>query len=222
MAVYLRFGGQWFEAEPQGEGFNINAEMLGELRISCYQRPWLFESLHPLGDFLLGKSRNDYSQFGEDGLIEAALERFGAVNRWCFEVGAGDGETLSNTKRLRNLGWQAVLIEAEESRCREGIVHCRIGPDDLDRILTEQGAPSDLDFGCIDVDGQDWHIFYGLLKHRPRLLMVEYCLQDNGIPSLGGEGQAGLTAMLALGREKRYVPLARTNVNILYAAKGLA
>ena len=50
---------------------------------------------------LQGKGINITSQFGEDGFISAALKHIGITNRWCFEVGAGDGKWLSNTWSLR-------------------------------------------------------------------------------------------------------------------------
>lgn len=190
----------------------------------------LLEILDPRGEFLRGRGANITSQFGEDGLIAAALERIGARNRWCFEVGAADGVELSNTKALRDAGWSALLIEADEALYEKLVfeaipdrVRCmqfRIGPYSLDRLLDAVGAPADLDFGIIDIDGQDYYAFAGLAWHRPRILLVEYNQQDAEIPPIdGSSGQAGLTAILALGRSKRYVPLARTNVNVLFLAE---
>jgi hypothetical protein len=190
----------------------------------------LFEVLDPRGAFLEGQAANVTSQFGEDGLIVALFERIGVKNEWCFEVGAGDGVTLSNTKVLRDAGWNAVLIEADAGLFRKLLdhqtpwqtlcVHERIGPDSLDRILDlVYGMPHNLDFGVIDIDGQDYHIFAGLTQYRPRALLVEYNQQDAPIPAVGGEGQAGLSAILELGRSRGYVPLARTNVNVLFCAQ---
>ncbi len=60
------------------------------------------------------KYKNVYSQFGEDGIIEAIFEKIGVANKWCFECGATDGVFMSNTRRLVEQGWQAVLVEADE------------------------------------------------------------------------------------------------------------
>lgn len=186
--------------------------------------------------WLEGRASNTYSQFGEDGLIEACLERFGASNKWCFEVGAHDGRYFSNTLRLRNQDWNAVLIESdaglhEKCRCRfesdrVRCVHERIGPESLDRIFAEQGAPTDLDYGVIDIDGQDYWVLEGLKIFRPRLLLVEFWLtnakhKDSFIPPLGGVGQAAFEPLKALGESKGYVALVKTHVNILFCHKGL-
>lgn len=188
----------------------------------------------PAGEFLAGKGANSTSQFGEDGLIEACLERFGAKNKWCFEVGASDGLLLSNTHRLRCDGWNAVLIEADErafgklceqqtdkTRC----VHERIGQDSLDRILRVYGAPKDLDLGVIDIDGQDWWAWRGMQEFAPRLMLVEFDYGSDDapeyVPELNGDGQASFEAIRQLGIEKGYTPLAKTVVNLLFVKSEL-
>ena len=65
----------------------------------------------PAQAWLAGAAGNETSQFGEDGLIAACLKKFGEQYRTCFEVGAADGIYCSNTWRLREAGWSAVLIE---------------------------------------------------------------------------------------------------------------
>ncbi len=57
-----------------------------------------------------------YSQWGEEAIIKAILGRIGAENRWCCEIGAGDGIFLSNTKALIDAGWNAVFAEVDEEK----------------------------------------------------------------------------------------------------------
>jgi hypothetical protein len=184
--------------------------------------------------WLQGKQRNDTSQFGEDGLIEAVLDKIGITNRWCFEVGAADGLFYSNTKRLRDDGWHAVLIDANQEHV-EAIgrlgepntipVHESIGPDSLDRILADAGAPLELDFGVIDIDGQDWWAWNGMTSHRPRVMLVEYLYLNktftdpNFIPPQDGQGQAGRDAIIALGEAKGYIAVASTLCNLLFVER---
>lgn len=182
--------------------------------------------------WLDGLQRNDFSQFGEDGLIQAVLERIGETNRWCFEVGAADGEFYSNTKRLRQAGWRAVLIEADDahyaklaSKREPGTfaIQERIKRDSLDRILAMVNAPKDIDLGIIDIDGQDYWAWLGMEKYKPRVMLVEYMyLNDNFtdpwfVPPENGEGQAGLEAICELGHRKGYTPIASTYCNVLFA-----
>lgn len=191
--------------------------------------------LHPAWEWLQGQQRNDTSQFGEDGLIESVLSKIGERNRWCFEVGAADGLFYSNTKRLRDAGWKAVLIDEHGHNVeairglneKQTIPVCeRIGPDSLDRILANAGAPPDLDLGVIDIDGQDWWVWKGMSKHRPRLMLVEYMPTNDHftdpsfIPPQDGPGQAGRDAIVALGEAKGYVPIASTFCNVLFVEGG--
>lgn len=188
--------------------------------------------LSPLAGFLTGRGANYTSQFGEDGLIEACLEEYRAYNEWCFEVGAADGLFFSNTARLREKGWNTVLIEgdaekyAELQRLESDSVHTipkRIGPRSLDQILKQCGAPVNLDFGVIDIDGQDWWAWEGMREFRPRLMLVEFEYgseeKEPFIPDCDGIGQASYKAILELGGAKRYIPLAKTHCNILFIAE---
>lgn len=184
--------------------------------------------------FLSGRGANSTSQFGEDGLIQACLEKFDSVNQWCFEVGAHDGLFFSNTHRMRCEGWNAVLIEAdpdlytrlcEQKSERVQCVNETIGPESLDRILFESGAPSDLDVGVIDIDGQDYWVWDGMESYQPRLMLVEFEYgSDNAsfsVPAIGGPGQANYQAIKQLGIEKGYTPLAKTTVNLLFVKSEL-
>jgi len=178
----------------------------------------------------LNQGWNETSQFGEDGLIADALERYGIRNEWCFEVGAGDGKTLSNTWSLRRQGWKALLVESDAGRfhaMREvalarDICACRqIGPHDLDTLLDQTQAPCDLDLGVIDVDGQDFWIWAGLRRYLPRLMLVEFG-PDEFVPRLGATtGQADRELIEDMGKVKGYTVIAETQCNLLFVRNGL-
>ena len=200
----------------------------------------------------LGEDRyNRYSQFGEDSIIEKIFARIGAANKWCCECGAADGIFFSNSRKLIEEGWSAVLIEADEqqyTKLRElyyrkdaqGLVHqdypvtCyrrRVTPSNqgealtatFDQILSEQSAPLDLDLLVIDVDGQDYWLFNSLVKYHPRVVMVEYdpAADKDFIPPMGGAGQAGLNAIINLGIGKYYWPVAITSTNVIFVQQEL-
>ena len=173
-------------------------------------------------DWLKGKGRNDYSQFGEDGLVEAALHRLGESNRFCFELGASDGRFLSNTLRLRELGWSALLIESDDARYRKlellasdkvRTVHATATHENFNSLLA--GVPHNCDFGSIDIDGQDYWLF-DVMEIRPRVLVVEYSPYRKGdhTPARGAEdGQASLRPIVELGKAKGYKHVATTYCN---------
>src|SRR6266850_743731 len=130
---------------------------------------------------------NVYSQSGEDGIVARIFEIIGARSRLCVEFGAWDGFYLSNTANLWTNGWQGVLIEADPERFRElqrnvgahsvkavqGFVR-REGEDTLERILLREGVTDTPDLLCIDIDGDDYHVFASLTDLRPRVVICEY------------------------------------------------
>ena len=174
------------------------------------------------------RARNVYSQFGEDGLIQAAFERIGIKNRWCFEVGACDGDYISNTRSFREQDWYCLLVESSKQQfdklalLASARVHCvneHIGPDSLDRLLADCGAPTDMDFGCIDIDGQDYWVWDGMKNYAPRMMLVEFCKNDGDLIPLRGDNgrkQATLQPILHLGKSKGYTAIAKTYVNVLF------
>lgn len=175
-------------------------------------------------EWLFGKAWNKYTQFGEDGLIDAVFQRIGTTNRQCFEVGAADGLFFSNTLRLREEGWQAVLIEAEERQFQKLLASygdqstcIQEVAKDLDSILDGR-LDITPDLGVIDIDGQDYWLWHDMELFRPRVMLVEIATQgaDNAIPERGGEGQAGLTHIEALGASKGYQLVAETYCNALF------
>lgn len=187
--------------------------------------------LDPCARFLHGKQANVTSQNGEDGLLAAIFDAIGIRNHWCFEVGASDGVELSNTFALRQQCWRAVLIEADAAKFAKlqvfiggaVLVHERIGPDSLDRILRDADAPQDIDLGVIDIDGPDLEVWKGLKDFRPRVVCIEYNQKGDGM--LGppfNAWQAGWETVAKFARENGYVPMVRTLCNLICVDKGVA
>ena len=174
--------------------------------------------------WLTGKASNVYTQFGEDGLIEAVFDEIGTTNRHCFEIGAHDGVWYSNTLVLRELGWSAVLFEADPEHYAKldesfgAVSKCVLGKiTDLDAALFFTSIERTPDFGVIDIDGQDFWMWSDLYLYRPRVMLVEtHQERCEPVPERGGAGQAGLDAITALGGQKGYVLVASTYCNALF------
>lgn len=182
-------------------------------------------------EWLAERARNTYSQGGEDGVLQAIFAAIPPENRWCLECGAADGLFFSNTRRLIELGWKAVLVEADpaayarllaNNEAFAGKVACVLGKvgdeHNLDAVLGRYGAPVDIDLVVIDVDGQDYYLFNGLLRYRPRVVVVEFDFNADPdfIPTLGAPGQAGEQAILNLGAGKLYLAVYRSLTNIVF------
>lgn len=186
---------------------------------------------------------NRYSQFGEDGILNAVFNRLNGdwkkTKGYCVDVGAADGLMFSNVRQFIEAGWSALLIESDAERFAklaksaggqfgEGYVKCfnyRVEPSgehSLDSLLAMADAP-EIDLLSIDIDGQDYYIFNSLLNYHPRVVVCEYAgeVEPMFIPQLDGEGQAGWQAIVWVGAARGYIPIARTHSNLIFVRRNL-
>lgn len=168
------------------------------------------------------------SQHGEDGVLEEIFRRIGVKddNAWCVEFGAGDGgEYNTNTWRFINKkDWSAVLVEADPAYyqdlpknyqgnkrvfCFNKLVDFA-GPNSLDNILKQTPIPAAFDFLCIDIDGNDYHVWDSLHAYQPKVVMIEYngrIFSDMEFiqpKNMGIKWGSSLSAIVKLGKEKGY------------------
>lgn len=184
-----------------------------------------------------------YSQHGEEGVIDAVFREIGVESKTCVEFGAYELQKLSNVYSLWTNGWKALLMEGDRDRyaglLRDYAAHPQAGeqrvsianrfvaedgPDSLDSILSEYGFPADLDLVSIDVDGTDFHIWRGLRKFEPRVVVVEY---NPTIPphivivgsGRGNEIGCSALALAQLGQQKGYSLVACIGWNAFFVRK---
>jgi len=187
--------------------------------------------------YLSNFAKNVASQEGEDGIIEKIFEIIGTKNKWCVEFGAHNGHTNSNTWNLiNNAGWRSIQIEGDAPRFaqlkdryknNQSVITINTfvqfeGENSLDAILERSGAPVDLDFISIDIDGNDFHIWASLTKFRPRLVVIEF---NQSIPSdilfvqdknTAVNQGSSLRAFIELGKSKNYELVATTAGNAFF------
>ena len=181
---------------------------------------------NPNSEWLLQHKRTIVSQHGEEGVLEKIFEVIGTKNKWCVEFGAWDGVYLSNTYYfIKELGWSAVLIEADPERFEEltqnfagneGVFPIRTfigyepGKDTIDDALKTTDIPTDFDLISIDIDGNDYHIWESMAVYRPRVVIIEFnpsvpnnvvFIQDRDLNIAHG---CSLAALVELGRKKGY------------------
>lgn len=132
-------------------------------------------------------AKSIYSQSGEDGIIEAIFQHIPCTNTYC-EFGAGDGHFVSNTKRLRELGWTGVLIEgssdADKLKGLAGVTPIKafisLEPGEtLDELLATTNLPAEFDLMSVDIDGNDLWVWDSLKNYRPKCVVIEYNYKYN-------------------------------------------
>ena len=191
--------------------------------------------------WLLDHYRNDYSQAGEDGVLEKIFSILPSSTKpWCVEFGAWDGEHLSNTTSLiEKQQFAAVLLEPDPARfelltkrfrdrtdifCYQQFVGFD-GPNTLDALLARTTIPVEFDLLSIDIDGNDYHVWKAVQKYAPRVVIIEFnpTIPDEVSfvqpPSPAVQQGASIAALHALAREKGYEPICITTGNLICVRK---
>lgn len=184
-----------------------------------------------------------YSVCAEDGIIEEIFERVGMTNRVFVEMGVGHRGEQNNSLYLLLKGWSGLWIEGSPDiasgkaegpphlihyRHVDGVLdeHMRAGrlkirkeyvsAENAERFLDEADIPIEFDMLSIDIDGNDYWVWKALVRHRPRVVCMEYnsnygdtiaCAMRYD-PDWRWDGStifgASLAALEKLGREKGY------------------
>lgn len=146
---------------------------------------------------LLNKyKKNISSQFGEDGIIEFLIDSSkNPINKTCFECGASDGITFSNTYNLwTNLNFKGVLVEAAKDRfdllskafsnnpdliLLNEFLNAK-GENSIDNILLklDNRFHNELGVLSIDIDSFDYYILK-YLENKAQIICIEF---NNSIP----------------------------------------
>jgi hypothetical protein len=159
-----------------------------------------------------------YSQGGEDGVIARIFECIGSTNRFFVEFGAWDGRHLSNTANLRlHSGWTGLLLDGDGQRRDDSLVKpAFITADNVNQTLARYGVPESFDLLSLDIDGNEYWVWKGLDRYRPRAVVVEYNIffgrdvartieyRPDYVWDETTYHGASLAALRKLGREKGY------------------
>jgi hypothetical protein len=187
--------------------------------------------------WLLTHAGNVTSQFGEDGIISAALDLIPDRTSWCVEFGAWDGRMCSNTYSLTSSrDYRGVFIEGDPERFQDlqrtysGNKHVLLNTfvgfgenDCLDSLLSKYSEiPTDFDILSIDIDGNDYHVWNAVKRYRPKLVIVEYNPTAANSVHFVQRKDSGLTqgcsarSLVELGRTKGYELIAATTINLIF------
>ena len=194
--------------------------------------------------YFLRFAKNRTSQGGEDGILCKLFELIGTTSKpYCVDIGAWDGQHLSNTYNLiQELNWGGLLVEANSERyatlcnlyanrpdvtCIDCLVDID-GDNALTTILQNQNAPKDLDFISIDVDGADYHLWHTIgSTYKPRVMCIEFnptipnhvhYVQERDIAIQEG---SSLLALTELGRSFGYHLVVTTTFNAIFVRHDL-
>jgi hypothetical protein len=171
--------------------------------------------------FVKKYGKNEFSQNGEDGIIEEVIKRIGIVQGKCCEFGAHDGSFCSNTANLIiNHFWEGKLIEGEEMLFAE-LLNNQLLPEEVDCVnaFVTPANVNHLVPEChvlsIDVDGEDMVIWSALTK-KPAVVIIEINSSIHPVESHYSKDRgSSYITMVSLGLDKGYFLLCHTG-NLIF------
>ena len=125
------------------------------------------------------------SNFSEEDIIRDLLGKIPLKHRFCVDIGAGDGESMSNSFFLFRSGWEGLAAEWDGARFARlayryaeypgaRLSRSRITPDNVLEILASYEVPREFGFLSLDIDSYDYYVLEKILsRHRPALICTE-------------------------------------------------
>jgi hypothetical protein len=186
---------RWFE-RPLAVARTLKREVLlllrgrfvRDLMISDYLQKHLYENPKYQQPGKLNRFEHQvFSQYGEDGILEEIFRRIGCGPRYFVEFGVGDG-TENNTVALLFQGWRGLWLEGNPRSARAIRSHFPrvlsnsqllfsetfLTAENIAGHFEKAGVPQEFDLLSIDVDGNDYHLWWALREYRPRVVVIEY------------------------------------------------
>ena len=158
--------------------------------------------------FVKKYQRNDFSQFGENGIIDECLKRIKPELHTAVEFGAPDVYYCSNIYHLQERGWN--LFYYDPNPQHPAVNRATITPDNVND-LPKCSVLS------IDIDGNDYNV-WAAYKGKPDIVIIEInsSMHPEGPASVSDlKNGTDYTSMVALGISKGYVLLCHTG-NLIF------
>jgi len=131
-----------------------------------------------------------FSQNGEDGIIYYIFNKIGTKNRYFVEIGSGTGVECNTANLSLNNNWRGILIDGNKENIERGnifyktrfkkkplpvkLVHSFVTKENINKILSENGAVGKIDLLSIDIDGNDYWVWKAIKVIDPRVVVIEY------------------------------------------------
>lgn len=116
-----------------------------------------------------------HSQNGETVILKNLFEHFGTVNNYLVDIGAGDGEHISNTHYFMHNGWDGLRIDGKIPDNKSDVKQHFVTLDNIHSIFEQHEVPEEFDLLDVDIDGNDYWILDAILKnYSPRIVIAEF------------------------------------------------
>ena len=127
-----------------------------------------------------------FSQWGEDGIIQALVNTIEIENKIFVEFGVQD-YTESNTRfLLTNNNWSGLVMDSSPeyiSYIKQDQIYWKhnlktectfIDRDNINKLLIDNGIVGDIGLLSVDIDGNDYWVWESINCISPRIVICEY------------------------------------------------
>jgi hypothetical protein len=127
-----------------------------------------------------------YSQWGEDGILQALTRAVPTGRKVFVEFGVEDYREANTRFLLANSGWSGLVIDGSPAniericsadffwRYNLKAVCAFITRDNINELLRQNGLAGDIGLLSIDIDGNDYWVWEAIDAVRPGIVVVEY------------------------------------------------
>ncbi len=138
-----------------------------------------------------------YSQNGEDGIIMMIFRKIGTTNKFCVELGVGDGSECNTRYLIEKKGFKYLHIDAGNyPKKYTDIKKEFITAENINDLFKKYNVPEEFDLLSIDIDYNTYWVWKALEGYKPRVVVIEY---NSSIPPT--ESKAVNTARTECGME---------------------
>jgi hypothetical protein len=125
------------------------------------------------------------SNFDESLIIDKYLSQFNDTNKFCVDIAASDGVSMSNTYDLFKKGYNGIAVEFDSEKFSKlaktykvfnsaYLVKTKVTPHNINHILKSCFCPKDFDFLNLDIDSYEYFVLDEMFKEfRPKLICLE-------------------------------------------------
>jgi hypothetical protein len=130
-------------------------------------------------------NRTTFSYLGEEEKINKYLQTIPLDNKYCVDIAAADGFSMSNTLFLYKNNWDGIAVEYNSEKFATlselykkfeniNLIKTKVTPDNVLYILQSCLAPKNFSFLNLDIDSYDYYVLDKLLsEYRPMLICAE-------------------------------------------------
>jgi hypothetical protein len=132
-----------------------------------------------------GSEPASYSFCNEEAIIQELLGKIKPRNKFVVDIGAADGEHMSNSYKLFSSGWSGVGVEFNGKQFAKlayrysgfsdaSLLRARVTPHNVLNLLAACETPKDFGFLSLDIDSYDYFVLEQILSaYRPSLICTE-------------------------------------------------